>query len=78
LVFIKHPGLRGLSMIRTDVGGAPILAAAAVPGAGGCAGRRALQADNTRKRLAVLVASICRQLREIPSPLQGRGRPKAG
>lgn len=62
LVFIQHPGLRGLSLIATDLRGERIVAAQSQPGAGQ-EGRRALQSENTRRRLAVLVRSILRQLR---------------
>lgn len=67
MVFIKHPGLRGLSTIRSDADGHPIAAAGAVACAGGGAERRARQGENTRRRVAVLVASICQQLRD-PQP----------
>jgi len=52
-VFVKHLGLRGLSLIRRDVGGEPIVAAA----------RRDLQGKNNLKRLEVVAHSIVSQLR---------------
>jgi uracil-DNA glycosylase len=62
LVFIGHPGLRGLSSIHRDVAGEPIVAAARLPAAAIKSGKEMLQRENTRKRLAVLVHSILLQL----------------
>lgn len=68
-VFISHPGLRGLSMIHSDACGDPIMAVdgGLRPGTGGV---RRGQSENTRRRLAVLAASICRQLQERQSAVQ--------
>jgi len=52
-VFVKHLGLRGLSLIRRDVAGEPIVAA----------GRRDLQGTNNLRRLEVVAHSIVNQLR---------------
>lgn len=72
LVFIKHPGLRGLSLIRTDAYGKEIVAAHAAACRDGRHGKTELQAQNTRRRLAVLVGSICEQL---DHPVKGRSVP---
>jgi uracil-DNA glycosylase len=56
LVFIRHPGLRGLSTINTDIYGGRIVAA----------GRnmREAQAQNNKRRLEFLVQQILCQLEE--------------
>lgn len=66
LVFIRHPGLRGLSLMATDLRGEPILAAELQVSRGSKEARRSIQAENTRRRLAVLVHSILKQLRDDP------------
>ena len=51
-VYIGHPGLRGESIVASD----------RQTGTGGGAGKKKIQAENTAKRLAVLVAAIVSQL----------------
>jgi hypothetical protein len=58
LVYIRHPGLRGLSTINTDRCGGRIVAAARKS--------REMGSRNTARRLEVLVQQILYQLREPP------------
>lgn len=75
LVFIRHPGLRGLSLMATDLRGERILAAELQASRGGKGARRASQSENTRRRLEVLVHSILSQLRDDPEAAAGQGYP---
>lgn len=59
-LYIKHLGLRGLSLLGTDVQGETILAADVQVSAGG---KTRIRGDNTERRLAVLVDSVLAQLR---------------
>jgi len=61
-VYIQHPGLRGLSLIVTDVQGERIVAANVRVSAGSDLSKARIQSDNTQRRLAVLVRSILTQL----------------
>ena len=56
--FLKHLGTRGLSKIATDVSGVPILKAKAQMRAGQWVSLRRIQAENTRRRLEVLSATL--------------------
>jgi hypothetical protein len=58
-VYIGHLGLKGLCLIRTDVGGNPIVA---IRDAASGKSKRDLQRQNTQRRLAVLARSIRVQL----------------
>lgn len=60
-VFIRHPGLRGLSMIPIEALG-ETKPADAGPRPGAAGGGRGEASANTWRRLGVLVASICEQL----------------
>lgn len=63
-VYIEHLGLRGLSLIRKDVWGEPIIAAELqAMAAGGSRRKREIQCENTRKRLEVLADLVLKQLR---------------
>jgi hypothetical protein len=79
LVFTRHPGLRGLSTINTDIHGGRIVA--------GGRNTREVRAQNNKKRLEVLVQQILSQLQDhetgtVPGgnkakPLDGEGRCKS-
>jgi hypothetical protein len=71
LVFIRHPGLRGLSLMATDLRGERILAAELQLSRGSNEAKRSIQAENTRRRLAVLVDSILKQLEDDPEASAG-------
>ena len=67
MVYIRHIGLRGMSLINKDVQGERITAADAQISAGCSIGKAEIQAANTGKRLAVVVRSILAQLESEPA-----------
>lgn len=62
-VFVRHLGLRGLSLIRRDLDGEPIIAASRQACAGGKLDKKQVQRGNTEKRLEVLAQSVLAQLK---------------
>ena len=74
-LYLGHLGLRGLSSLKTDVEGEPILSADLQIGAGRKMSKQRMRAENTEKRLAVLVDSILTQLgQQTEAAEAGKGK----